>query len=38
MTEGTIKFEDGALVLTPVLLEDYKGEGFIHESLDLTNR
>ncbi|KOB76198.1 Beta-1,3-glucan recognition protein 3, partial [Operophtera brumata] len=31
MTEGTMKFEDSSLVISPILLEDYKYEGFIHE-------
>ncbi|KAF9811618.1 hypothetical protein SFRURICE_005817 [Spodoptera frugiperda] len=38
MPDNTISFEDGSLVITPVLTEAMHHEGFLVESLDLTNR
>ncbi|CAB3247824.1 unnamed protein product [Arctia plantaginis] len=38
LPDNTIMFEDGSLVLSPILLEDQHHEGFVRESLDLTWR
>ncbi|XP_049706441.2 beta-1,3-glucan-binding protein [Helicoverpa armigera] len=36
--DNTISFDDGALVITPILTESVHHEGFLTESLDLSNR
>lgn len=36
--DSTIQFENGALVMKPLLTEDQHHEGFLRESLDLTYR
>lgn len=38
LPDNTIMFDDGSLVLSPILLEDQHHEGFVRESLDLTWR
>ncbi|CAH2039323.1 unnamed protein product, partial [Iphiclides podalirius] len=37
MAEGTLRLENGRLVISPLLLESKYREDFVHEQLDLTN-